>query len=613
MHFTCRSFIGSHDDSGWSQYWENESDNPLIVSQKGHLFGLITLSSNKNSSLNSIGHEIISTINQKYFFDNENDIKTSLQNISTSILQNPLYVDIEISLLIAIFIKNKTYFGIFGPGEIILNRSNRIGRIVSGKPSSFVVLSGPAFLNDKILLATSIFYEKFSWEKIKSFLIDENIQNIEENFLSTLYSFNDQTGLSAVLIRVEADEIVSPDNSNIQQKPLKKKISFPKINFSFFKKIFFKKPVYVARIETSQISKRKKINLFVAVFLLLGLGFSIFLGYKKSLSVNKENQYITLKSELDKKLSDGFAVKNLNFDSALELAKQSQEIYSKMENLKIHSGELSPYQNKIQSLLSQTGANNSLLKNIFYDTSLIVDNPKFFKILLKNNFLYLLDSSSGRLDAVDTSQKNTKNISSNEKIKSVIGLTENNSSIYLVDDKAISLVDKDKIDTKISFSEMNKNISQIDTKSWNGAFYLLDSQNSTIWKFNPNASGFGSGEIWIKNNQKLNNPSSLAINGNIWVLSKSGEISSFIRGAKDNFKQSQIPKVDSAKSLVVGVENDFLAFVGNDNLIYVFKKTGELTAKYNFDGKKILDIAMDEKSNSLFVLCDDQKIYKINL
>lgn len=619
MHFICRSFIGSHDNYGWSQYWENEPDDPLIISRKGHLFGLISLISKENSNLNSIGHEIISTIDEHYFFDNEVNLKISLENAFSLISQNPLYSDIEISLIVAVVIKNRVYFGIYGSGEIILNRQDRISRVLSGKSNNFITLSGPALLGDKILLATSLFYEKFSWEKIKTILADENIQNIEENFLSSLYSFEDQTSLSAALVKIEADEIEQNENNNLKEKPIivppanKKKINFPKINFSFIKKIFAKKPVYVSHIETTQVSKRKKINLIVAVLLLFGLGTSSFLGYQKSQASKKETQYEQFKADLEKKLSDGFAVKNLNFDSALELAKQSQEIYSKMDNLKIHSDELAGYKDKIQSLLSQTGGSNSLLKNSFYDTSLIIDNPKFSKIFIKNNLLYLFDNSFGRIDTVDINQKNTKNIAINSNIKSASNITENNGNIYIFDGKTVSLLSKENTETKINFAEMNKNITPLDVKSWNGAFYLLDSSNSTIWKFNSNSSGFGAGEIWLKENEKLSNPSSLAINGNIWVLSKDGQISSYVRGVKDNFKQTNSTKFTDAKNLVVGVDSDILAFTDADNLIYVYKKIGDLISKYNLDNKKILSIAMDEKSNSLFVLCDDQKIYKINL
>lgn len=620
MHFICRSFIGSPTDSNWSQYWENEPDDPQVIDSKGHLFGLINLKSdNESKEISSLGHDIISEINQYYFFhEKELPIIDRLKETLLFISTNPLYQDVKFSIFLAVILHDHVHFGLYGEGEIILNRFPKISRILSGKTNSVSVLSGPIFVKDKILFATDLFYQKFSWEKIKTILADDKIQNIEENFISSLYSFDDQIGLAAALIQLE------PDDETEVAKPVKTIVEtteeFPqikenkKVDFDFFKKIFSKKPVYVTHHEVGQISKRKKINLIIAVFLLLGLGVSSFLGYKKNQASHIESSYQQLKQDLDKKLSDAFAIKNLNFDSALDLAKQSQSVYEKLVKLKVHSSELSNYDEKIKSLLSQTGGNNNLHSNTFYNTSVIIDNPKFSKIILKDNLLYLLDSINGRIDAVDINQKNTKNIATNEKIKNTLNFVDNNDSLYLIDNKTISLVSKDNVETKIDFSQMNKNIVPVDLQSWNSAFYLLDSSNSTIWKFNPSANTFGSGQIWLKDGQSLpSNPSSLAINGNIWVLSDNGQIALFVLGIKENFKLSQPPQFTKTKNLVVGIDNGILAFVDNDNTVFVYKKTGEQLAKYNLNNKKILDLALSEKSNSIFVLCDDEKIYKISL
>ena len=66
MHFICRSFIGKNNLNCWSQYWENEPDDELKLT-KGHLFGLINLKNNQEEESVTIGHDIISEINQLYF------------------------------------------------------------------------------------------------------------------------------------------------------------------------------------------------------------------------------------------------------------------------------------------------------------------------------------------------------------------------------------------------------------------------------------------------------------------------------------------------------------------------------------------------------------------
>ena len=123
-----------------------------------------------------------------------------------------------------------------------------------------------------------------------------------------------------------------------------------------------------------------------------------------------------------------------------------------------------------------------------------------------------------------------------------------------------------------------------------------------------------SSSVWLQENQSLpSSPSSFAINGKVWVLSSAGKLQPFIRGQSDSFKPEQPIEAQKAQNLVTSIDGDLLAFTDNQTLIYVYQKDGDLRAKYDLGDKKIHDIALDETTNTIYILCHDQKIYKINI
>lgn len=604
MHFICRSFIGSHSSTSWSQYWENEPDDFDLASQKGHLFGLINL-----DETTTIGRDIIFEINQNYYSsDTSLDVISSLKNTLNSILENPLFTNSGLTILVAIVLKNRLYLAILGNGRVILSRQNKIASILVGHDNEITTISGPVFSQDKILLTTDLFFRSIGWNRIKYFLSENKIQTIEENFLSALYSLNNQENQSAALIQIQEEENLPPTLETDREPDSieTKATTFPKKNIL---KKFFSKPVFVSYHDSYQVNKRKKINLAMAITLLLGLGLSSYVGYQKNKASRIETQYQQFKTELDQKINNTLILKNLNINSALESAKELQTIYQQMSILNIHSSELADYQKNINILLTQTGSDNTFAPDFFYDTSLIVNNPQFNQILFNNNKLYLLDSISGRIDLVDTDGKSIKNLLINNQLKGSKNIIENNGSFYVYNADSLSLITKTGLDPKIKFTTT---VNSNNVQSWNGAFYVLDPTNSTIWKYAPNSSGFGAATKWLKEGEKTSaDATSLAINGKVWTLSTSGQITPYSLGSKSEFKLNQKLEINNADSLATTTTGENLVFVGDDNVVYIINKDGNIISKYNLGSLKALDLTLNK--NTVFVLCSDQKIYKINL
>lgn len=624
MHFTCRSFIGDSELKSWSRFWENDPDDPFLKSTKGHLFALINLNATEEKDLSSIGHDINFEFNQTYFnSETDSDIISNIKQSIDFIINNPLYSDYKIDFIVAVVLNNQVYFGTFGNCKVIFKRQNQISILLNGLEDQIDTIVGPIRAKDRFFLSTNAFFEKITWQKIKQFISDSKIQSIEENFLAAVYSLDDQKDLNAAFIEVEPeeDEIIEdlPKKVEEPQIDLKTQTSTieskkPKFNFKkiiqLVQKLKKDDSVFISHHETKETDKRKKLSLVFGIVLIIGLFLSIYLGYQKNQSKRIEKEYQTLKTQVEKEIDNINKIKSLSIDQASQAANQTNQLVQKMATLQVHQDEVKNYDSQLKNILSQTGSATGTTPEFLYDTKNITNNSQFQKLIFSDNKIYLLDSTNGRVDYFDINNKSTKSVLISEKIKSAINFTLDKTNLYLLNKDSISLFEKDNLTSKIDLTA--DKVSPTDFKFWNGAAYVLDSSNQTIWKYNPNSTGFSKAQPWLKNDAKLNlGAISLAINGQVWVLHQSGLVVPYSSGVKSDFKVNQASNFTKTNNLDVTLEKDLLTFVDNENIVYVYQKTGELLSKYNLGNLKVLDLAFNEVNNSIYVLCSDQKIYLI--
>jgi len=607
MHFTCRSFIGKSEVGNWSQYWENEPDDPQLKLTKGHLFGLINLSVADGEDITTIGHDIIFEINQSYFSGDHSNPAVNLKNTLETITSNPLYHQHQLHITLLIVIDSQIFLANFGNNCVFINRANQISQILSGQIGEISAVNGPVSPEDKIFIITQEFLEKITKDTLKSTLADSKIQNIEENLLSLLYSFDNQNNLSAALIQVHSD-IEDPATITSQNEESPSPSVFPNPTLDS------EKPVFISHHQVGEISRRKKIQIIVALFLIIGLFISSYFGFRKNQKTKIESQYQNLKTDIEKRLNNISIVKSLNINTAQQDAKEAQKLIQQIADLKIHPDEVSNFQNQINLILVQTGASDNFSPQNVYDTSLIINNPQYNHLFLSGNSLYLLDSNQGRIDVLNINEKSNKNISISDKIKSAQKIAVDKDNVYLLTQDNISLASKTDITPKIIFSESDPVPNPVDFKFWNGSAYVLDATAATIWKYTPSASGFSKSQNWLKNDTKIDSKNiSLAIDGRVWLLTQSGQVSVYISGVKDNFKTNQTSQFNQTNFLTTSDSGEYIAFVDNQNLVYLYKKTGELVSKYNLNQLKVSDIALDGANKIIYLLGLDQKIYKISL
>jgi len=604
MHFTCRSLIGKTTPGWWSQYWENEPDDDQKFT-KGHLFGLISLESLDAPELQDIGRDIIAKINQFYFSLESFSVTQNLRQTLSHIQQHPEFAHLKINITLLIVVNQQSFFAALGDFKVILQRESKISQILAGSNQDITLVFGPIVGGDKLFIISQPFFDSLGFDQIKNFLLDTHLSTIEENFLSFLYSLDDQTGHASALIQVHQDlDIPIPTTDNPPPPPPPPPVSPPKDSSP---------SVYLRRHPHFKIGDRKKIQIAVALLLLLGLLVSFFFGYRKNQSARAESQFQSLKAELEKKLNHISVVKSLDLNTAYQTAKESKQIIQKMSDLNIHSDQVSQFQSQVDSVLSQTGDSDVFSPQMLYDTSLIVSQPGFSRIFFSQNNIYLLDPINGRIDSFDPNTKSTKNISLSSELKSAQKVLTDANNVYTLIQNQIKLVEKNSLTSKLDFSS-HSSLNPTDVQFWNGSIYVLDAPSQSIWKFTPSASGFSSPQSWLKGETKLNlGTNSLDIDGRIWVLTDSGQISFYTSGVDSKFKSNQSLNFTQAKFISTPANSDYLVFSDEAKYIYTYKKTGEFNSKYNLGDLKLIDLTFDPAAKTIYFLAGDQKIYKITL
>ncbi|HPJ16609.1 MAG TPA: hypothetical protein PK639_00060 [Candidatus Woesebacteria bacterium] len=590
MHFLCRTFIGTSSNSNWSQYWENEPDNPALALSHGHLFGLINLSTpTPDTDLITFGRDLISIFNQAYYNSTSPSIVSRLQSAVDTILAK-VDATTAISLGVCLVHQHRATFLTYGSIEINLKRQQQIAKILIGSLDQVNFIQGPLQHLDLISISTTDFITSLGFDQLKEIYSLSTLQTIEETILSKFYSLPDQSGLSSCLIQVN-----SPTES------LPPPVSQPVTS------VFKPKPVTVAS-PANLLVRRKKVNLAVIVLLIGLLTISSILGYRQN-QLKKTNQlYSQQLSALNQKIASASEVKAVSLDAAQALVEQINQDYQSLKKIKPTSPDYQSIEDQIKNLSLTTGAKDAYQPQEIYQAKLLKANPDYRQISLEGNNAYFLSTTLNRIDQIDVNTKKQTEIYSGP-IGDIIDLAVTNGKVYLLYADHLSLVSASKLesvlDLKLPDSAIPKSI-----EFWNGALYLLDVGTPTIWKYTPTATGFQPAVNWVKSEKITTSPQSFAINGNVWVLSTNGQVQEFTRGVPQTFAYQADNKFDSPRLLSTHPDSKFISFVDKDNYLYLVNKTDKTITRRQL-AHQILSQKMS--ASAVYVFLANQTLYQITL
>jgi hypothetical protein len=157
--------------------------------------------------------------------------------------------------------------------------------------------------------------------------------------------------------------------------------------------------------------------------------------------------------------------------------------------------------------------------------------------------------------------------------------------------------------------------------SYLSTLYFLDNDNNQILKYSKTTAGYDKGRSAFKTGAfNLKDVSSLAIDGNIYLLHEDGTIEKTLKGEKaGDFKVSNIPDpdptFDQPDKIFTTLDSTSLYILENKKQrIVELSKNGEYLRQFKFGGNvgNISDFTVNEKAKKLYLLAKNS-VFEIDL
>ncbi|MFC1687424.1 hypothetical protein ACFL0L_02500 [Patescibacteria group bacterium] len=185
--------------------------------------------------------------------------------------------------------------------------------------------------------------------------------------------------------------------------------------------------------------------------------------------------------------------------------------------------------------------------------------------------------------------------------------TANSLNEYTLSAKALA-------DIPLAFSEQEINV--VDIFHYEGRLYMLDIANNQIWRAVRGGSRYASPGTWVtQDGVNLQNGRSLAVDGEIYVLSSTGEVIKMSKGGQDVFALGSVdPALTSGTKIWTDLNSERLYILdASGQRIIVFSKEGSFIDQYMSDPfTNMTDFAIDESRNTVYILTGS-KVYSFPL
>ncbi len=593
-----KQVLGTPDQGAWSQVHHFIPNQEEKFLKRGELILLVSLGEiDEEQPTASVGREIISRFHEEYYGSLDKKPMAALEEAVNKVAkEKSQYFDKpeEISLISLALWKNIAYLVVYHRGKILLRRQGKTVDLVQTENGQPISASGFIQPGDIFILGTTDFFEKMPQTMIPSGIATEDIERMSEIWGPVVHAREDQGRLGVVMIEIGAEEkkieFVSADMEDKPKKIKKKpKLKLPKIKFGWLTGFF------------------KKISgLSIAIGFLALLGISIFFGWKKRRDQKRLDQVSVLSTQVEEKISNANSIRNLDPEESINLLNQAGEIN---QELKAYSpAQANTYKQRIEEIKSNLGE-KALSPEMFYDLHLVAEGIEISSVYTADQQATILDTKGKRLISVNLSDKSAEIVAGGEPLSQsglVVTSTDRNyivtDNIYWIDDEEV----EELIDLEDDYEPQSAD-------GWLGSLYLLDRGQEEIWKFPSITGGLGDARPWLNSKSGLDFDQlvDMAIDSNIWLLSKNGQIYKYLSGNRQDLEMETPSGIGEARYLALADEAERLALWDKGSkIVWLFSKQGTFLARQPVEMESVRGLAISSDGTEVFLFGAD-KIYRV--
>lgn len=372
------------------------------------------------------------------------------------------------------------------------------------------------------------------------------------------------------------------------------------------------------------LPKSSKIFAVVAVLLLVALGVSLILLQNKRAS---DAVILQASQKLHEAQTKVDAAKTaLIYDNreqasglltdakALTTDLQSGTLY--IDETKALVSEIQVQQDRLQKIFRSNTANTRVVGDLAANTGNKSPNHIFFV----NEGIYAVSPDTNAVIKMGLDGKSEVVHPTSAGIGFIAGGSVQSSDktiTFNTDASTIALFDaKDNAMTAqtIQFPSEKPDIATIGV--FGNRLYAYDKALKNIFSFNKTLQGYSGGTAWITDeNAKKLDIVSIAIDGNIFALSRNGTITKLFRGAPADFTQAKVdPSLSSATKIITSDTMQNLYVLDSTNKrVVIYSKKGALLRQLFFENSSNLtDITLSADEQHLYAL-DGTKVVDVTL
>lgn len=633
-----KQILGTPNGLAWSQVHHFFPSEKEQLKKRGELILLVSLASiAEGQEASSIGREIISRVHEEYFGNLDkspmDSLKESLVKVGqekSQYFENPK----EISLMALVVWQEVVYLSVWYQGRILLRRQGKTVTLIKGEAGEIKAASGRLKKDDLFLLATEDFLEKIPQGMVTASLSTEDLKTIADVLTPVVHAREKQGSLAAVLVKLgpQTDEKPLPEKKkpSIDLTGIQKSLSgnkfFKKIKsiFKSKKKVPAKLPLPTKKTEMvtsiSHRSKRRSSGFFasigkktsgltVAIGFLILLGGSVFFGWKKKLDQQKSLQIDQLVLSIEEKIETALMIKSLDPENSLKIIKETENLVAQLKDLSF--SRASAFEEKINAFSSSLGT-EAVEPRLYYDLGLVAEGTSIDTVFSDGQRSLILDTSAGRLLDINLVKKSGLILSGGDQVKNKKLTVFSDQRVYLIGESSIDLLKDGQPAEAGSLLEGDRIIA---ADVWLGSLYLLDSAGEQVWKYPSTGSGLGLKRAWLQEETDFSFESvaDISIDGNLWLLLKTGRIYKFLSGRQAEFDHQLPTGVGKARFLSAALEGETLSFWDEEKkIIWVFNKEGEFLSRIPVKIDSVKGLSLSPSGDKIFLFGKD-KIYSFDL
>lgn len=550
VKLTTTNIVGTASKNTWSQVQSvmyGESHQLVMIVELGGgseetLIDLATLGAETLAEIERKGQVVLS----------REQLKDLVEEVTGGVGEG-----ITTSILVGVL--QHTKLMLYGKGAVgaYLSREGRLAKLKDDWGEGGFV-SGELKEGDTVIFATAKFVEIVGMTRFSEILCSD--PNPTEVLAPLVHTQGDSSGVAAVVGQVEG-------NPKLARNGLWRGL----INL---------KPKIKIRSENP-----KKMSLWIPGVIMLLLLVMIGVGMVRRVRQAAERDFDGLNMSVSAKIEETLSVGDLNPERARDLLSQARgEVGAYLatdirDEYRVRGEKLIE---EIEKADGQAFKKNDVQLETVVELSILADGLQAEKMKSdgKGNLIFL-DTGSSRVVLMNLVDRSRQTVDTS-KGESLVDVGVSEAHTYGLGATGVTELGwkNNEIKKVIEPDEFWKQPSLIEVFA--GNVYIFDLEQSEIWKYPTLGETFGGRRRWLAGGiaPDLSKVVDMKVVGDIWLLTSSGKLERYSRGAPVSFPMEGLPAKGETKKL-----SEPSAMWVNDSFVYVLENGASRVVVFNLEGK----------------------------